>query len=102
MAAWNERRLIRDIYDIWFLLQMNAKPDETTLEERLAKPVYSTLVKKRNHFPGRTCRDFYDYIREQVAVLSDEQINNELSAFLPPAEAKGLSLMFRAALAKLT
>ena len=101
MGAWNERRLIRDIYDIWFLLQMNAKPDEATLEARLARPVYSTLVKKKDHFTGRTCQMFYDYLRDHVAMLSDEQIRQELSDYLPPEETNGLALLFRAGLAKL-
>jgi len=101
MAAWNERRLIRDIYDIWFLLQMNAKPDEATLEARLARPVYSTLVKQKDHFAGRTCQMFYDYLRDHVARLSDEQIRQELSDYLPPGESDGLALLFRAGLAKL-
>lgn len=101
LAAWNERRLARDIYDIWFLLQMNAVPDTSTLEERLRKPVYSKLVKKQEHFPGGTCGEFYDFIRAKVAELSDEQIADELSDYLPPEESEGLSLLFRAALTKL-
>jgi predicted nucleotidyltransferase component of viral defense system len=101
MAAWNERRLIRDIYDIWFLLQMNATPDKDTLAKRLSKPVYSTLVKKRDYFPGKACSEFCDFLRMKVASLSDEQIRNELSDYLPPDETEGLSLLFRAALSKL-
>ncbi|MFT5241338.1 MAG: putative nucleotidyltransferase component of viral defense system [Candidatus Promineifilaceae bacterium] len=101
MAAWNERRLVRDIYDTWFLLQMNATPDTATLEQRLRKPAYSRLVKKQDYFPGRTCNEFYDFIRANVAELSDEQIVDELSDYLPPEEATGLALLFRAALVKL-
>lgn len=101
MAAWNERRLIRDIYDVWFLLNMQATPDEPTLEKRLRKPVYSRLVKKADYFPGQTCSEFYDFLRAEVADLTDKQIASELSDYLPPAETAGLSLLFRAALAKL-
>ena len=101
LAAWNERRLIRDIYDTWFLLQMNAKPDEVTLKARLSRPDYSSLVKKADYFPGRTCGEFYDFIRTRVAMLSDEQIRDELADYLPPGETTGLALLFRAALVKL-
>ncbi len=101
MAAWNERRLIRDIYDIWFLLQMKAKPDEATLKSRLLKPAYSSLVKKRDYFLGRTCSEFYDFIQTYVSTLSNEQISNELSDYLPPSETAGLALLFKAALARL-
>ncbi len=101
MAAWNERRLIRDIYDIWFLLQMNATPDKTTLTKRLSRPVYSALVEKKDYFPGKTCAEFYDFIRAEVAALPDEHIRNELADYFSPEETAGLSLLFRAALAKL-
>jgi predicted nucleotidyltransferase component of viral defense system len=101
LAAWNERRLMRDIYDIWFLLQMQAKPDEATLKARLSRPAYSSLVRKKDHFPGRTCGEFYDFIRARVAALSDEQIRDELADYLPPGETTGLALLFRAALARL-
>ena len=101
MAAWNERRLVRDIYDIWFLLQMSATPDTATLERRLRKPSYSRLVKKEDYFPGRTCSEFYDFLRGWVAALSEKQIVDELSDYLPPEETSGLALLFRAALAKL-
>jgi len=101
MAAWNERRLVRDIYDIWFLLQMSASPDTATLERRLRKPSYSRLVKKEDYFRGRTCSEFYDFLRGWVAALSEKQIVDELSDYLPPEETSGLVLLFRAALARL-
>lgn len=101
MAAWNERRLMRDLYDIWFLLQMKATPDTATLDQRLRKPAYSPMVKRKDYFPGRTHREFYDFIRARVAELSDEQIANELSDYMPAEETTGLAMHFRAALAKL-
>lgn len=99
MAAWNERRLIRDIYDIWFFLQMKAKPDLPTLEARLAKPSYSKLVGAKNRFHGKTCEDFYSFIHDAVNNLDDRQIRNELSDYLPAAEIVGLSLLFKSAFA---
>ncbi len=81
---------------------MNAKPDEAALKTRLSKPAYSSLVKKTDYFPGRTCGEFYDFIRANVAALTDEQIRDELSDYLPPAETIGLALLFRASLTKLT
>lgn len=101
MAAWNERRLIRDIYDIWFLLQMHAKPDRATLEARLRNPSYSRLVKAQDVFQGKTCEEFYNFLRGHIVNLSDEQIASELSDYLPPAQTSGLGLLFRAALARL-
>jgi len=101
MAAWNERRLVRDIYDIWFFLQMGILPDPATLEKRLAKPEYSKLVKAKDYFLGKTCEEFYDFLREHAANLTDDRIEKELADYLEPDELVGLSAFFRAALAKL-
>jgi len=99
MAAWNERRLIRDIYDIWFILQMNVMPDIGTLEKRLRKPSYSRLVRKQDHFTGQTCGEFYEFMRAKVFDMTDEDIMKELSDYLSPQETAELSLLLRASLA---
>jgi len=101
MAAWNERRLIRDIYDIWFYLQMNIEPDTDVLTKRLNKPTYSRGINKEDYFPGETSSEFYDFLRTKVSRLTDNDIGEELSDYLPPEETTGLSMLFRAALTKL-
>jgi len=102
MAAWNERRLIRDIYDIWFFCRMNTRPDEETLKKRLLKPAYSRSVKKSAYFKGSSTEDFYDLIRNYCASLTDADIEKELSDYLPASEITGLSDMFRAAFVNLS
>ncbi len=101
LAAWNERRLIRDIYDIWFLIQMGIAPDRKTLESRLRKPIYSRLVNSRAHFPGSTVGEFYEFIRRQVSNITDDEIGESMADYLPPDEIEGLAMQFRAALTKL-
>lgn len=101
MAAWNERRLIRDIYDIWFYIQMNVQPDIPTLQKRINKPQYSKLVNKTDYFQGTSASEFFDFLRDKCADLSDKEIEYELSTYLPPEDLQGLGMMFRAALAKL-
>ena len=101
MAAWNERRLIRDIYDTWFYLQMNITPDPDVLNQRLQKPNYSPLVKPANYFKGQSLSEFYDFLRNHVAHLTDKDIQQELADYLPPEEIPGLAMQFRAALARL-
>jgi predicted nucleotidyltransferase component of viral defense system len=97
MAAWNERRLIRDLYDIWFFCRMNIRPDEETLTKRLLKPDYSRTVKKTDHFKGTSTDDFFDLLRTSCASLTDSDIEKELGDYLPAQEIAGLSDMFRAA-----
>jgi len=101
MAAWNERRLIRDLYDIWFFCRMNIRPDEDTLNKRLFKPDYSRAVKKSEYFKGSSTDDFFDLLRNMCASLKDSDIEKELSDYLPAHEIAGLSDMFRAAFATL-
>ncbi len=102
MAAWNERRLIRDLYDIWFYLRMGIRPDVPTLEKRLAKPDYSRRVKKSAYFRGKTPEDFYSFLREAAQAVTDRSIEVELSDYLPAEEIVGLAMRFRAELVKLS
>lgn len=102
MAAWNERRLVRDLYDIWFFLRMGVRPDRITLEKRLAKPVYSRLVKPAHQFKGKTAEDFFAFLREAAREVTDRQVEAELSDYLPSDELAGLAMRFRAELAGLS
>lgn len=101
MAAWNERRLMRDLYDMWFFLRMGVRPDESQLSGRLRKPEYSRLVKTSEHFNGKTVEDFYGFLRTYANALSDTAIAAELKDFLRADELAGLSMRFRAEFAKL-
>lgn len=101
MAAWNERRLVRDIYDIWFFLKMGVAPDRETLEARLKKPIYSGLVAKEDYFKGATLSDFFDFIRQKTTTLSDRKIESELGNFLKTEDIQGLSMKIKAEFVKL-
>jgi predicted nucleotidyltransferase component of viral defense system len=101
LAAWNERRLTRDLYDIWFFLQMGVTPDPETLESRLKKPEYSRLVVKKDHFSGSTTGEFYEFLRQRVSTLTDSEIRQSMADYLPPEEMDGLAMQFRSSLVKL-
>jgi len=101
LAAWNERRLMRDLYDVWFFLQMGVKPDEETLRERLRKPAYSRLVKPEKRFVGVSPADFYEFVREHVSRLTDADIADELADYLPADELPGLAMQLRSGFTRL-
>jgi len=101
LAAWNERRIIRDLYDVWFFLQMGVKPDEDTLLERLRKPAYSRLVEHKKRFTGGSLANFYDFMREHASQLTEADIAEELADYLPADELPGLAMQFRSAFAGL-
>jgi len=93
LAAWNERGLMRDLYDLYFLYAMvNARPDMATLERRLQK-VGST---PRNRNPRRMTLDqLLAKLRGRLATLSPGDITAELSDYLPSDELQGLDAKIR-------
>lgn len=101
LAAWNERRLPRDLYDIHFFLRMGIRPNPDRLEKRLIKPQYSRLVKKDAYFTGRSIEEFYSFLREAVQRIPEDEIVGPLADSLPAEELAGLVWRIRAELAKL-
>jgi predicted nucleotidyltransferase component of viral defense system len=100
LAAWNERRLMRDLYDAWFFLRMGVRPDEKTLLRRLQKPEYSRLVKAADHFKAKSADEFRNFILEHVQKLTDAELAGELKDYLRADELAGLSMRIRAEFAK--
>jgi len=96
MAAWNERRLVRDIYDIWFFLGMGVTVDEERLSNRIQKPMYSRLVKPSRQLMERTVPAFYALLQKEVNELTDTDVRESLSDLLPEEELVGLVMRFKA------
>jgi len=101
MAAWNERRLARDVYDIWFYLKMGVRPDIGILRKRLSKCSYSKTVSRENRFSGTGIEEFYGFMSSEVAKLGQKEIADALGDYLKQEEIAGLSMKFRAELMKL-
>lgn len=101
MAAWNERRLMRDLYDVWFYLRMGVRPCPSTLMKRLKKPVYSRRIPATDYFNGKSVESFYDFMRQYLVTLTDKDLEAELSDYLSPIEMTGLVMRMRAEFAKL-
>jgi predicted nucleotidyltransferase component of viral defense system len=99
MAAWNERRIIRDIYDIWFFMRMNIKPDQKTLNKRLAKPRYARRVAASEKFDGQGAYEFYEFLRERVSRLTQSQIEEQLADYFLPGELTGMADIIKASFA---
>lgn len=99
LAAWNERALVRDLYDLYFLYTMvKAKPNMAVLAKRLQK-VAST---PRNRNPKRmTLGQFLDKLRKRLAALSADDVAAELSDYLPGNEVPGLETKIRTQLLQL-
>jgi len=100
IAAWNERRLMRDLYDCYFLVsRAGATPDLATLDLRLAK-IQSRrpgLKKRRSMSRSQLSAE----LRQVVSNLSDADLTQELAGVLPPEELAGLVLRIRTAVDKI-
>lgn len=97
LAAWNERRLARDLYDCYFLAKrVGAKPDLAVLDVRL-KRVQSRLPELRNRC-SMTREHFSQQLRMTAEDLTDERISEELEGVMPPEELAGLALRIRTAI----
>ena len=99
LAAWNERRLLRDLYDVYYLaVRIGVSPDEEALGRRLSKIESRLPALKR-----RTSMSFADLAREMRAALEeiDERaVRDQLAPLLPTDEIAGLVERLRAGVTK--
>jgi predicted nucleotidyltransferase component of viral defense system len=96
LAAWNERRLLRDLYDCYYLAaRAGASPDQDVLDQRLSK-IESRLPRLKG--TRRMSREqFADALRDATGGLADADLEEELAGLLPADELAGLAIRIRAA-----
>jgi len=95
LAAWNERFLVRDLYDLYFYYAMiRAMPNVKVLEKRLQN-VAST---PRNKNPKQmTLVQLVSKLRDRLVSLSPEDML-ELADYLPGDEIQSLEIKMRSQL----
>ena len=97
LAAWNERRLLRDLFDCYFLAgRLRQNPDLATLSYRLGS-VRSRLPKMQK-VRSMSTAELSASLRETLENLTDDALVEELAATLPEEELAGLALRMRASL----
>ncbi|MFA6715656.1 MAG: nucleotidyl transferase AbiEii/AbiGii toxin family protein [Victivallaceae bacterium] len=98
LAAWNERKLVRDLYDLNFYYTfLKVLPNLNTLKERLKK-VAST---RRNKNPKEmSFEQLVKSLRLTLTELTSEDMN-ELADYLPAGNLPGLEVRLKANLLKL-
>jgi predicted nucleotidyltransferase component of viral defense system len=100
LAAWNERRLLRDLYDCYFFVaRLGEMPAEDVLESRLAHVVSSLPALARRRTMTRV--ELAAELRAEIADLSQERLVAELGGVLPSEEMAGLAPRMKAAAARL-
>lgn len=100
LAAWNERRLLRDLYDVYFIYQIiGEKPDRDTLLSRLDRIEGSIpkLKKKKK----MNLEEFLSELRDGIEGISEKALRDELSPLLDQDELVGLDKRLKVALNRL-
>jgi len=94
LAAWNERRLLRDLYDCYFLAgRLGEKPDLDVLERRLAK-VESRLPRLKNR-KQMSLAELAAELRAAADSLTESALDDELAPILPADELVSLAPRMR-------
>ena len=98
MAAWNERRLSRDLYDIYFYLQQGVFPDQKTLEARLENSEMIPSISKTDYFTEKSPDSFYRFLHRTVLKIDGVHLERDLSSILPPERYLGIKMRLLAQL----
>jgi len=99
LAAWNERRLLRDLYDVYYLaVRLGAVPELAVLQQRLQQ-VESRLPALRRR-RTMTLAELLAALQAAVAALDEDMLRDELAPVLPADELAGLVLRLRGGVVK--
>jgi len=99
LAAWNERALMRDLYDCYFMTErLGVLPDREVLIKRLSSVdlLGPHSQKKKTMTVGEFCKKNSGC----AATLTQENIESELRDFLTVDELAGLVFKFRVCINK--
>lgn len=100
LAAWNERGLIRDLYDIAFMVNvLNVYPDQDILKNRLENVNYRSKMKTGKK--KMTISEFVDKLLSASQNLTQEAIETELCDYLALEEMSGLEKKIKVAVNKI-
>ena len=101
LAAWNERRLMRDLYDAYFLFTIMAvQPDAEVLMQRLAS-VEQRRGSKSNRKRCMSLADLITELEHEAAALTQGKVETELRDILTADELVGLAMKLRISLVRL-
>jgi len=102
LAAWNERRLIRDLYDIYFIYKfLNELPDIPTLKQRLNKIHYAKRIKSSKEPKKMSLDEFLDLLETECKNLTDQSVQNELNDYFNLEETIGMDKKIKIAILQL-
>lgn len=91
LGAWLERRLTRDLYDIYIFYEiLKVKPNEEILLSRILKPNYAKLVTPKPKL--KSMAEFLLFLTKESENWTTEQLEVSLKDILEERDLKGLGL----------
>lgn len=100
LAAWNERRLMRDLYDVYYIYQVIGEgPDLETLKARLNK--IESRLPKLKRIKKMSIDEFCSELKNNVNNITEDSIRRELSPLLDEVEIVGLDKKLKVTINKL-
>lgn len=97
LAAWNERRLLRDLYDVHFWHSIiGATPDIETLDQRLSS-INSRLPKLKSK-KKMSLVELCDELERALANLDESTFLNQLEPLIPKEHIDGHFPIFKASI----
>jgi len=100
IAAWNERRLLRDLFDIYYLIaRLDVRPATDVLQSRL-QHIESRLPALRRR-KSMTVEELCGALESAASDLTEARLADELAPVLPPTELASLIPRLRGAVARL-
>ena len=100
IAAWNERQLIRDLYDCSFMCAvLDVHPHVPTLAERLSRSEVRTG--RKSAIIKMTIPDVAHKLKNALATLTQAAVEKQMQDFLAPEELPGLEKKIRIGVNKL-
>lgn len=89
LAAWNERGLIRDLFDITFMVNiLNIQPDLDILKGRLENVHYRN--KSKVNKKEMTIKELTEKLLSAARLLTQDAVETELRDYLSAEELPGL------------
>ncbi len=100
LAAWNERRLFRDLYDVYYIFKIITElPDKETLLFRLNK--LNSRLPKLKKKKSMTLSEFLTELKTTATNLTSQKVEAELSPLIDKNQLAGLDIKIRTALNEL-
>lgn len=98
LAAWNERELMRDLYDVYFIYKnLNTLPNLEVLQKRLQKITHAKRVYQKSLPRKMTLEEFWEKLRQKTSSLNQTSIEEELRDSFDPTYLAGLDMKIKAA-----